>query len=250
MSHVEDTITKLESLRRIAGALHNDIEGLLEDLKVSSAPALIDTPLVHTHAPAVDLPYVQDPVNPTGQVRDAFHSAKPPVDDPKRTLQPVRREAVIHQAGRQPQPLGDAVEELLSAVEANAASQRGPKSPGEVLTQYMSPAILTGGRGFVQPGASGLKRYRETLLNNDDLKPDELVTYPDGFYSADPQGQDEFFIKTPNFMVLVHGLRSTPGLLVFLRSSMGEAVDQGSLSLGERLQLSQELDVVLSSLPE
>lgn len=254
MSNVEDAITKLESLRRIAGALHRDIESLLEDLKVSSAPALIDTPLAHTHAPVVDLPYVQDPVNPTNQIVDAFSQ---PASDPKRinmdlphTLQPKRREAVIHQAGRQPQPIGEAVEELLHAVEANVASQRGPQSPGEVLTKYMSPGILNGGRGFVQPGASGLKRYRETLLNNDDLKADELVTFPDGFYSADPQGQDEFFIKTPNFMVLVHGLRSTPGLLVFLRGSMGEAVDQGSLSLGERLQLSQELDKVLSSLPE
>jgi len=307
MSQVEDTITKLESLRRIAGALHRDIEGLLEGLKqqpraLSEAEekgyrawsaitgdysieaflnalteagnsigavcdiarsrnpgALQDSPLASTQAPVVDLPYVQDPVSPTGQVRDAFHSAKAPIEDPKRInfetprsqINPVRREpAVIHQAGRQPQPIGEAVEELLHAVEANVASQRGPQSPGEVLTKYMSPAILRGGRGFVQPGASGLKRYRESLFNNGGVEPDQLVNFPTGFYSADQTGQDEFFIATPNFFVLVYGLRGEVGLGVHLRSSVGNMITQDEMSAGERLQLSKELDVVLSSLPE
>ena len=254
MSNVEDAITKLESLRRIAGALHRDIEGLLEGLKVSSAPALVDRPLASTQAPVVDLPYVQDPANPTNQIVDAFSQLP---SDPKRinmdlphAPQPKRREPGIHQAGRQPQPIGEAVEELLHAVEANVASQRGPQSPGEVLTKYMSPAILHGGRGFVQPGASGLKRYRESLLNNGGIEPKELVNFPTGFYSADQTGQDEFFIVTPNFYVLVYGLRSEVGLGIHLRSTGGDMITQDEMSAGERLQLSKELDVVLSSLPE
>lgn len=249
----EAAITKLESLRRIAGALHRDIEDVLEELKANQPPEFVDRPLASTQAPEVQLPYAAEPVSPTGQVSDAFTSRKAPSNVEvmqRQQLQPVRRQAEIHTPGRQPQPIGEAVEELLNAVEANAANQRGPKSPSEILTKYMSPAILRGGRGFVQPGFAGLKRYREVLLANGGLETSQLVHFPTGFYSATTDGQDEFFVATPNFFVLVYGLRSEVGLGVYLRANMGNMITQDEMSLGERLQLSNELEAVLSTLSE
>jgi hypothetical protein len=118
-------------------------------------------------------------------------------------------------------------------------------SPGERLTQYLSPSVLPAGRGFVKPGVAGLKEYRERLPEN----AEQLCTWPDGFYRSFSNSIEQCLFKTPSFLVVIDGIATaTLNCKVYFRSKLGESVVMQEMNMTERNMLSSELDVVLSQL--
>lgn len=236
---LDKVIENVESLFRIASALTRDLDELRASLKQAQqiSPAPIERTLgddfnIHqpeAHRPAID-------AFARGAVVEIPYAAE------------AQRVAPEHVTSRKPMAIDDSVKELLGSVEAAAAGMRQPVTPGERLTQYLSPSVLHGGRGFVQPGQNGLKRYKDDITHG--LSALELLEFPDGFYASTAETSEQFFMKTPTFMVLVAGMPDTPRALVYQRGHMGESLDMNDLSRGELLQLSNELDRALSSLPQ
>lgn len=195
------------------------------------------------------------PVGPVGGAEDPGAHAKPDV----RSIDPdLRAPADMLEQYRHASPAtafalptvkaGPTVIESAMAGLAKAVGEIERKnvvSPGERLTQYLSPSVLPAGRGFVKPGVAGLKEYRERLPEN----ASELMTWPDGFYRSFSNSIEQCLFKTPTFLVVIDGIATqTLNCQVYFRSKLGERIVMQEMSIAESTKLSNELELVLSCL--
>ena len=78
-----------------------------------------------------------------------------------------------------------------------------------ILLKYLSPSVITGGKGFIKPTELFLQ------FNNDifTASPSRLESWPSGFYRDATTLEVQLFIYTESFMLCVNGLPGITGLI-------------------------------------
>lgn len=79
---------------------------------------------------------------------------------------------------------------------------------GSVFSKYLSPSILSGGKGFVEPGYGGFYQYNDDALK---ISPQSLQQndWPSGFYRDSSTRLQQFLIMNGKVQVLVTNLPNT-----------------------------------------
>lgn len=104
---------------------------------------------------------------------------------------------------------------------------------GSVFTKFLSPTVLTGGRGFTEPGYGGFEQYEQDVTHGSPL---DLREWPSGFYMDAETGLRQLFIASNKLQVTVTNLPNTDLKISVSLSPFTERADIHALNV-QQLQL-------------
>lgn len=77
------------------------------------------------------------------------------------------------------------------------------RGSGSLFARYLSPEVITTGKGFLRAGVAGLKQYVDDAMR---IPPNRLLDWPTGFYRDTATSHQQFLIQTTRGAVLLDGL--------------------------------------------
>ncbi|MNU19577.1 hypothetical protein D3C71_78060 [compost metagenome] len=125
------------------------------------------------------------------------------------------------------------------------------RGSGSIFARYLSPDIISNGKGAFKPGRADLKEFQEDAGQ---IQPEKLMNWPLGFYRNAQTKHMQLMVPTPQAIVIAEGLPSDTGRVTFhFRNATApggwETKPLEQLTVTQLMQFASLVEAIFSRLP-